>query len=226
MQRTGKAIQAILKEYKQLHDLNVFQPMKMKDIPIEERDKVLRLITLIKEKRTGQIKGRACADGRPQRAYISREEATSPTVSFESLITSMMIDAYENCDVATADVAGTFLKGDMDDFVMAKLMNEEVDIMRRVEPKYRDYVIRGKNGRKILLMKLNKALYGCMKSAIIWYETFVTTPKDLGFKLNPYDPCVANLKANGKQLTIACYVDDTKISHEEPRVVTWLLNQL
>ena len=71
LQRTGKAIQAILKEYKQLHDLNVFQPMKMKDIPIEERNKVLRLITLIKEKRTGQIKGRACANGRPQRTILT-----------------------------------------------------------------------------------------------------------------------------------------------------------
>ena len=71
-------------------------------------------------------------------------------------------------------------------------------------------------------MKLNKALYGCMKSAIIWYETFVTTLKGLGFKLNPYDPGVANLKVNGKQLTIAWYVDDTKISPENPRVVTWL----
>jgi len=214
------AIQAILKEYKQLHDLNVFQPMKKKDIPIEERDKVLRLITLKKDKRTGQIKSRACADGRPQRAYISREEATSPTVSLESLMLSMMIDAYENRDVATADVVGAFLKGDMDDFVMVKLMNEKVDIMCRVESKYRDYVIRGKNGRKTLFMKLNKALYGCMKSAIIWYETFVTTLKGLDFKLNPYDPCVANLKVNGKQLTIAWYVDDTKIRHEDPRVVT------
>ena len=138
------ATQAILKEYKQLHDLNVFQPIKMKDIPIEERDKVLRLITLIKDKRTGQIKGKACADGRPQRAYISREEATSPTVSLESLMLSMMIDAYENRDVATADVAGSFLRGDIEDFVMVKLMKEEVDIMCKVEPKYRDYVIRGK----------------------------------------------------------------------------------
>ena len=118
------AIQAILKEYKQLHDLNVFRPMKTKDIPVEERHKFLRLITLIKKKRTGEIKGRACADGRPQRAYISREEATSPTVGLESLILSLMIDAYEKRDVATADVAGAFLKGNMDDFVMVKLINE------------------------------------------------------------------------------------------------------
>jgi len=167
------AIQAILKEYKQLHDLNVFQPMKIKDIPVKERDKVLRLITLIKEKRTGQIKGRACADGRPQRAYISREEATSPTVGLESLMLSLMVDPYEKRDVVTADVAGAFLKGNIDDFVMIKLINEEVDIMCKVDPKYGDYVIYGKNGRRKLFIKLIKAfIWMCEISHIIyiWYE--------------------------------------------------------
>jgi len=131
--------------------LNVFQQMKTKDIPVEERHKFLRLITLIKEKRTGEIKGRACADGRPQRAYI--EKVTSPTVGLESLILSLMIDAYEKRDVATADVAGAFLKGNMDDFIMVKLINEEVDIMCKVDPRYVDYVMRGKNGCKMLFMK-------------------------------------------------------------------------
>ena len=54
----------------------------------------------------------------------------------------------------------------------------------------------------------------------------MTTLKELGFKLIPYDPCIANLEVNGNQLTIAWYVDDTKISHVDPRVVTWLLGEI
>ena len=50
-----------------------------------------------------------------------------------------------------------------------------------------------------------------MKSTITWYETFVTALKGVGFKLNRYDPSVAYLKVNGKNLK-AWYVDDTKIS--------------
>jgi len=49
-------------------------------------------------------------------------------------------------------------------------------------------------------MKLNKALYGFVKSAITWYETFVTALKGVGFKSNRYDPSVAYLKVNGKKL--------------------------
>ena len=42
----------------------------------------------------------------------------------------------------------------------------------------------------------------------------------MGFELNPYDMCVANAMINGKQCTIVWYVDDNKISHVDPNVVT------
>jgi len=35
----------------------------------------------LKEKRTGEVKGRGCADGRPQRDYMTQEEISAPTVS-------------------------------------------------------------------------------------------------------------------------------------------------
>jgi hypothetical protein len=219
------AINVILKEYKQLHDLGVFKPRFKKDLEQQQIKNCLRLITVVKEKRNGILKGRAVADGRPQRAYIPKEDAASPAVSLESLILSLMIDSYEGRDVATADVAGAFLKGDMPDFVLIKLINEEVDIMCDVDSTHKQYVTY-EGGKKVLYMQLNKALYGCMKSAIIWYETFCGTLKDLGFKLNPYDPCVANKFVNGKQLTIAWFVDDTKISHADSKVVDWLINEI
>jgi hypothetical protein len=212
------AINAILQEYKQLHDLGVFKPRYKHELEDQQLKDCLRLITVIKEKRCGKIKGRAVADGRPQRNYIPREEAASPTVSLESLILSLMIDAHEGRDVATADVAGAFLKGDMPDFVLIKLLNEEVDIMCEADNEYKKFITyEGSN--KVMYMQLSKALYGCMKSAIIWYNTFTTTLKDLGFRLNPYDPCIANKMINGHQCTIAWYVDDNKISHRDPKVV-------
>jgi hypothetical protein len=42
----------------------------------------------------------------------------------------------------------------------------------------------------------------------------------MGFKLNPYDLCVANSQIKGKQCTVAWYVDDNKISHVDDMVVT------
>ena len=94
------------KEYKQLHDLNVFKPHHKEELTKDQLDKCLRLITLIKEKRCGKIKGRACADGRSQRAYIPKEEAAAPAVSLDSLMLTLMTDAYEGNDVATCDITG------------------------------------------------------------------------------------------------------------------------
>ena len=37
-----------------------------------------------------------------------------------------------------------------------------------------------------------KAIYGCVQSALLWYQLFYKHLKDLGFKLNPYDLYVTN----------------------------------
>ena len=226
IERHGQAaINAILKEYKQLHDLDVFRGIHRRDLTPEQHKRVLRLITVIKEKRCGKLKGRACADGRSQRSYIPKEDTTSPTVALESLLTTLAIDAKEKRDVATADVAGAFLHGIMEDFVVIKLVGDEVDIMCNVDGKYRQYVVY-EHGKKTIYLQLHKALYGTLLAAIIWYKTFKGCLEGLGFKLNPYDPCVANLMVDGKQLTIVWFVDDTKISHVDPKTVDWLLEKI
>lgn len=126
---------------------------------------------------------------------------------------------YENRDVATADVVGAYLHANMDDFTLLKLQEDVVEIMCEVNPMYIDFVVI-ENGKKVLYLLLLKALYGCVRSALLWYELFHNTLRALGFVLNPYDPCVANKMINGKQCTIVWYVDDTKISHVDPNVVT------
>ncbi len=60
-----------------------------------------------------------------------------------------------------------------------------------------------RNGNKILYIKLAKALYRMMKSALLLYRKLVTELKSQGFEINPYDPCVANAIVKGKQITVA-----------------------
>ena len=90
--------------------------------------------------------------------------------------------------------------------------------MCKVNAKYKAFVT-VENGKEVLYLQLLKALYGCVRSALLWYELFAKTLAGMGFELNPYDPCVANMMFEGKQCTIAWYVDDTKISHVNPKVV-------
>ncbi len=43
--------------------------------------------------------------------------------------------------------------------------------------------------------------------------------KSNGFRLNPYDPCVANKQVKEEQLTVCFHMDDCKILHLIPKVV-------
>jgi len=75
----------------------------------------------LKQKNSGQIKSRGCADGRPQCKYMSKEDTRSATLAVESLMLSCTIDAEEQRDVATADIPGAFMHADMIDNVHVKL---------------------------------------------------------------------------------------------------------
>jgi Reverse transcriptase (RNA-dependent DNA polymerase) len=83
----------------------------------------------LKEKGTGNIKGRVCADGRKQRLYATKEDASSPTVAIDSLMLTCVIDAKENHDVATADIPGAFMQADMDEVLYMRLEGKMVEIL-------------------------------------------------------------------------------------------------
>ncbi len=219
------AIDALFKEFAQLHDLGVFQGQHTKELTSLQKRGALRAISMVKEKRCGKIKGRTVADGRPQRELYTKEETTSPTVSTDALMLSLLIDASERRDVATADVAGAYLHADMDDFTLLRVEGTEVDILCNVCEDYKKYVCY-ENGKKVLYLMLLKALYGCVKSALLWYELFTSELQGMGFELNPYDTCVANKRIDDKQCTIAWYVDDTKISHVDDKVVTTVIQRV
>ena len=85
------------------------------------------------------------------------------------------------------------------------------------------------NGATVLYVELKKALYGQLKAALLFYQKFVRDLKEIGFELNPYDPCVANRMIEGSQQTICWHVDDVKSSHISKKVQdefeNWLIDK-
>ena len=69
-----------------------------------EKSSALKYLMYLKEKSDGVIKGRGCADGRKQRETASKHDATSPTVSLESVFMISLIEAKEKRDVAGASI--------------------------------------------------------------------------------------------------------------------------
>ena len=81
---------------------------------------------------------------------------------------------------------------------------------------YQKYVISDKKGHQLLYMELQKTVCGTLKVSLLFYQKLVKQLTRDGFKINPYDPCVAKKMIGGKQMTICWHVDDLKIFHINP----------
>jgi hypothetical protein len=58
---------------------------------------------------------------------------------------------------------------------------------------------------------MQKAIYGFLRSALLFYRKLMADLESIAFKLNPYDPCVANKAKNGTQMTVCWHVNDLKV---------------
>ena len=155
------------------------------------------------------------------------ESVASPTLQLEALFLSLIIDVFEGRDVAIFDIPGAYLHAEMpeDKVVLMRFRGQFVDIMCQVNPEHKKNITY-ENGKKVLYVRVVRAIYGCIESALLWYNLYVSTLKEMGFTLNPYDKCVANKEINGSQCTICWYVDDNKLSHKDPKVVTKILDEM
>jgi hypothetical protein len=156
----GKA--AITTELQQLHDLKALEPCDPKSLTYSEKKAALQYLMFLKEKRNGVIKGRGCADGRKQREYIAKEDASSPTVAIESVMLSCTIDAKEGRDIATADIPGAFLQSDMDEKVHMRLDGTMAELLVKIEPTLYQKFLQTEHGKPVLYVELRKALYGTL----------------------------------------------------------------
>ena len=62
----------------------------------------------LKWKSSGRIKERGCTDGRKQRDFISRQEATPLTMSTEAVLITAMLDVSEGREVAGIDIPSAY----------------------------------------------------------------------------------------------------------------------
>jgi hypothetical protein len=219
----GEGRQAAYKEMKQLHDRVVFKPIKVSELTEQEKRRAMESLIFLVQKRDGSVKGRTCANGSTQREYMDREEAASPTAMTESIIITGVVDAKQHRDVMTADIPNAFVQTDIDkkkvgERIIMKIRGPLVDMLLELSHEtYAEYVVyEGKS--KVLYVVMEKALYGMLQSSLLYYKKFRKDIESIGFKVNPYDPCVANRIINGKQHTVTWHVDDLKSSHVDPKV--------
>jgi hypothetical protein len=170
---------------------------------------------------------RACGvadrSNKRRRPGYKKEDGASPTVRTDSIMITATINAHKCHDVATVNIPGAFLHvcNDKDTFML--LCGCLAKLMVQVNPTlYRIYVIYDKNNEPLLYVKLLKAIYGLLKSALLFYRKFVDDLKKYiwPFIINPYNPCIANATIAGHQMTVTWHVDNLKILHVDPFQIT------
>jgi hypothetical protein len=168
----------------------------------------------------GEIKAHGCADG-SKRDHTAKEEATAPTVTLDTIFLQATILAHKKREVALCNIPGAFLQADNPDYVLMRLDGILAELMVTVAPIiHRKYITTNAKGKLVLYVQLEKALYGMMKSALLFYRKLVADLCSIGFKLNPYDPCVANEMIDGHQMTIFWHVDDLFLRHKDSTTVS------
>jgi hypothetical protein len=145
----------------------------------------------------------------------------------DSVMIQSSIDAHEGRRVVTIDIPGAFLHADLDEEVVMLLRGQLAELMVQIDPElYGPYLRKTKKGESILYAKMLKAMYGLLRSALLFYLKLVRDLVDFGFELNPYNPCVANKMGDGLQMTVVWHVDDLKVSHLSEAAITVLVDYL
>lgn len=216
--RPEEAIPVIVGELQQLLDKKVFDPVHERDLTRDERAGIIRCSLFVKEKFTpdgsfDKMKGRLVAGGDQQDKSLY-DNLSAPTVSMSSVFAVAGIAAHEGRHVATVDIAGAYLNASMAPTGVAVYMRIDRTLSKmltKLDPRFAAYV--GHTGT--VVVRLNRALYGCVESAGLWFDLLQGVLIEYGFVGNRYDPCVMNRDgASKKQTTTTVFVDDLLLTSE------------
>ena len=227
-----KTTSAIESEVKSLLEKETFSGVHITALSQTQRQKILRSNMNVVEKylpyldsdgnrKIDKVKARFCVDGRAQvRDDYRPEDIESPTASMAAIFATAQIAAAEQRFIMVGDVGSAYLNAKMPTDIPDKILHmfiakDVTDEIIRQDSKFAPY--RRPDGG--LLVRLNKALYGCIESAKLWYKEIAGTLENNGFTANPRDVCVFNKDVAGKQFTILVYVDDLKMTCENKSAV-------
>jgi hypothetical protein len=233
LQEYGKdALNAIEAELRQmLRDKKALIPVKKNELSAAQLKKVIRSFMFLKTKFDGmgrfeKIKARLVANGKQQDRSLY-PNVYSPTVQLVSVFMGLIIAARENRKIAVVDIGGAYLNAERTNKAGEEIIMEVepllVSILARIAPEIIPFVdsVTGK-----LYVKLDKALYGTLDAAKLWYEKLSSVLKANGFKENEVDPCVFNKMINGYQCTVMLYVDDLLILAATSAVIMEIIDML
>jgi hypothetical protein len=163
-------VDVALKEIRQLHDFRTFKGTRAVDLSPEQRRRIIRSSMFFKEKffadgKFDKLKARLVAGGHMQDKSLY-DDRSSPTVNLAAVFMLAALAARNKEHVMTVDVTGAYLNAEVKEEVHMRLDKNLAALLITVDKSYEEYL--EKDGT--MLVKLNRALYGLVESAKLWYE--------------------------------------------------------
>ena len=219
----------IEKELGQMLEKKVWAPVNLTGLSWEEKQRIIRSSMFLKEKflASGEfekLKARLVAGGDQQDRNLY-DDLSASTVGTSSVFTLLSIAAHEERNITVIDISGAFLSADMNTglSVHMRLDRNMTNMMIKLAPQYSQFV----DHKGCVMVRLDKALYGCVESAALWYGNLKECLSSLGYKPNTHDICVVNKHdEHGAQCTIAVHVDDLMITSVNRKMIEWLAASL
>jgi hypothetical protein len=147
-------------------------------------------------------------------------EATSPTALIEAIMITAAIKAHENRDIMTVDIPNAFVQTEIesrDERIIMKIKGPLATMLVSIEPEvYESYIIE-EDKEKVIYVEVLKAINGILQASLMLYKKLRRDLEEIGFKVNPYHPSVANRIVKGKRHTFTCHLEDLKSSHEDAK---------
>ena len=220
---------AVLKEAKNLVTHRTFMPVRPRNYNDVDQSNLLNTFNFVRDKyrpdgTIEKVKSRTAILGNKDQFVYSRSDKSSPTVSAIAERCVFAIAAHEGRQIRKFDIGSAFNEAIMvsKDPIIVQVDKVTTEAICNVEDKYRPFV----NKRGTMIAKLNKALYGHVQSALMWYKTLKNFLESNGYSVNAYDKCVFNKTTGSVQVTVTFHVDDIIATCVNPNLIDELQRQL
>jgi hypothetical protein len=206
---------AIIAELQQMLRMKVWIPVHMAGLTAAEIKAIISSNMICNEKflPSGlfeRMKARFVAGGHMQDKTLY-SELSSATVGTTFVYLVAAIAAKEKRIVITVDITGAYLHASMKHDVIVHMRINKVilDMLIELDRSYVSYTCSDGG----CIVRLDKALYGCIEAAALWGDHIMITLIDDGFIRNRYEVCCYNKTySDGISITCIIHVDDLLVS--------------
>ena len=227
-----RASDSVISEVAQMVHFDVWDICKRQHLSLEQVKRIIPCSLFLKEKlfpdgTFDKLKSRLVAGGHKQDVTLY-DNVSSPTVSLTTVYVILAIAAFEGHHLVPIDIKGAYLN--------AKL--KSVDVYMRIPPYLAAlFVSVYKEVRKrdisefiesdgSLLVKLKKALYGLVESALLWYEHLRGTLLQIGYCVSQFDRGLFFKITTAGKCYVCVHVDDVLISSTCRSLIDELIQHL